>query len=249
MNAILFAAGLGTRLKPLTNDKPKALIEVNGMTMLRIALEKMENAGISKVVVNVHHFSELVIREIARFRSDRMEIVVSDESDRLLDTGGGLLKARPLFDAGSPILLYNVDIVTTASLKDFIAFHHTHNCLASLMVKERPTSRHLLFNDQMELVGWENLNTGEKIITRETNHYYPFGFQGIHILDPNIFNLITESGKFPIMELYLRLAREHTFKGFESRNDLWFDIGTPEKLNTTKKTIEQMSEAEKIQLT
>ncbi len=246
---MLFAAGLGTRLKPLTNDKPKALIEVNGMTMLHMALKKMENAGISKVVVNAHHFSQLIIEEIARFRSERIEIVISDESDQLLDTGGGLLKARPLFDADSPVLLYNVDIVTTASLNDFIAFHHTHNGLASLMVKERPTSRHLLFNDRMELAGWENLNTGEKILTRETDHYHPFGFQGIHILEPRIFDLITESGKFPIMELYLRLAREHTFMGYESRNELWFDIGTPKKLETTRKTVEQMSEADKKQLT
>jgi NDP-sugar pyrophosphorylase family protein len=248
MNAMLFAAGLGTRLKPLTNNKPKALIEVNGMTMLQLGLQKMENAGISKVVVNVHHFSDLVIEEIKRFRSDRMEVLVSDESDQLLDTGGGLLKARPLFDANSPVLLYNVDIVTTANLKDFIAFHHTHNGLASLMVKERPTSRHLLFNDRMELSGWENIGSGEKIITQKTSHFLPFGFQGIHILQPRIFDLITESGKFPIMELYLRLAREHTFMGFESRNDLWFDIGTPEKLQTTRKVIEQMSKDEQRQL-
>ncbi len=245
---MLFAAGLGTRLKPLTNNKPKALIEVNGMTMLQMALKKMENSGIRKVVVNIHHFSDLMIEEINRFRSDCMEVVVSDESDQLLDTGGGLLKARPLFDANSPVLLYNVDIVTTARLKDFIAFHHTHTGIASLMVKERPTSRHLLFNDRMELSGWENTSSGERIITKETSHFHSYGFQGIHILEPRIFDLMTESGKFPIMELYLRLARDHTFMGYESRNDLWFDIGTPKKLETTRNAVEQMSEDEKRQL-
>ncbi len=242
---MLFAAGLGTRLKPLTNDKPKALIEVNGMTMLHIALRKLENAGISKTVVNVHHFSELVMEEIIRFKSDKMEVIVSDESDQLLDTGGGLLKARPLFDANSPVLLYNVDIVTTANLKDFIAFHHSYDGLVSLMIKKRPTSRHLLFNEHIELAGWENLKTGEKIITKDTSNYKGFGFQGIHIIEPRIFDLIIESGKFPIIELYLRLSREHTLMGYESRNDLWFDIGTPEKFETTRKTIEQMSEGEK----
>jgi len=245
MNAMLFAAGLGTRLKPLTNNKPKALIEVNGMTMLKMALLKMENAGISKVVVNVHHYSDLVIEEINRFRSGRMEIVVSDESEQLLDTGGGLLKARPLFDNENPVLLYNVDIVTTASLKNFISFHQLHGDVASLMVKQRPTTRHLLFNEHMELAGWENLNTGDKIITKETSSYNAFGFQGIHIVEPRIFDLILETGKFPIMELYLRLARNHTFRGYESQHDLWFDIGTPEKLETTKKAIEQMSEDDK----
>ncbi len=248
MNAMLFAAGLGTRLKPFTNDKPKALIEVNGITMLQMALKKMENAGIRKVVINVHHFSQLVVEEISRFRSDHMKVVISDESDQLLDTGGGLLKARPLFEIDSPIMLYNVDIITTANLKDFIKFHKTRNALASLMIKKRSTSRHLLFNDQMELSGWENINTGEKIITKETDHYIPYGFQGIHIIEPDIFDLITESGKFPIMNLYLRLARERTLMGFESRDDLWFDIGTPEKLKNTRKTIEHLSEVAKNQL-
>lgn len=242
MNAMLFAAGLGTRLKPLTNDKPKALIEVNGMTMLHTALRKLENAGISKTVVNVHHFSNLVMEDIKRFNSDRMKVVVSDESDQLLDTGGGLLKARPLFDAKSPVLLYNVDIVTTANLQDFISFHRSHGELASLMIKHRLTTRHLLFNEQMELAGWENLKTGDKIITKDTSNYLEFGFQGIHIVEPRIFDLITETGKFPIMELYLRLASIQTFRGYESRNDLWFDIGTPEKLETTQKAIKQMSE-------
>lgn len=245
---MLFAAGLGTRLKPLTNEKPKALIEVNGMTMLYLALRKLENAGISKTVVNVHHFSDLVKKEIRRYQSDQMQVVVSDESDQLLDTGGGLLKARPLFDLESPVLLYNVDIVTTASLKNFIEFHHSHKGIVSLMVKQRPTSRHLLFNEDMELAGWENLNTGEKIITKETSTLRAFGFQGIHIVEPRIFDLITESGKFPIMELYLRLARTHTFMGYQSQNDLWFDIGTTQKLETTRKTINQMSEHEKKQL-
>lgn len=242
---MLFAAGLGTRLKPLTNDKPKALIEVNGMTMLHTALRKLENAGISKAVVNVHHFSNLVMEDITRFKSDRMKVVVSDESDQLLDTGGGLLKARPLFDAKSPVLLYNVDIVTTTNLQDFISFHRSHRELASLMVKHRPTTRYLLFNEHMELAGWENLNTNNKIITKETSNYNAFGFQGIHIVEPRIFDLILETGKFPIMELYLRLARNHTFRGYESQHDLWFDIGTPEKLETTKKAIEQMSEDDK----
>jgi NDP-sugar pyrophosphorylase family protein len=241
MNAIIFAAGLGTRLRPLTNDKPKALIEINGMTLLGIALKKIENAGISRVVVNVHHFREQVIRFLEQYQTSGMEILVSDEREQLLDTGGGLLKARYLFAPESPVLLYNADIVTTANLSGFIDFHNHNDALVSLMVKQRPTSRHLLFDDKMQLSGWENTKTAEKIICRQVKHYNPFGFQGIHIINPHFFDLVTETGKFSIMKSYLRLAGQYLFKGFESKDDIWFDIGSPEKLQNTKKQLSLMT--------
>lgn len=245
MNAMIFAAGLGTRLRPLTNDRPKALVEINGITMLEMALRKMESAGISRVIVNVHHFRDKMLEFIRNYQSATMEVVVSDESDQLLDTGGGLLKARSLFMPDEPILLYNVDIVTTASLPQFIDFHTKYDPVVSMMVKQRPTSRYLMFNKEMQLSGWQNTKTGEKIICREADQYENFGFQGIHIVSPCIFDLITETGKFPIMELYLRLAGHYTFKGYESKNELWFDIGSPEKLEHTKEQLSLLSEKEK----
>ncbi|MFO8001673.1 MAG: nucleotidyltransferase family protein [Marinilabilia sp.] len=237
MNAMIFAAGLGSRLRPLTSHKPKALIEVAGMPLLEIALRKMENAGITKVVVNVHHHREQMLRFIESYRSPGMEIIISDEKDQLLDTGGGLLKARPLFDAGNPVLLYNVDIVTTAMLTSVMRFHNQEAPLASLMVKERPTSRHLLFDEQMQLAGWENTQNGEEIIVRNVDPLRPMGFQGIHVINPAFFDLIEETGVFPIMKPYLRLARTHVIKGYETRNDEWFDIGTPEKLKSAEEYI------------
>lgn len=240
---MIFAAGLGSRLRPLTNDKPKALVKMAGTTMLEMALLKMKEAGISKVVVNVHHHRKQILEFLSAFHIPEMEILVSDEKEHLLDTGGGLLKARPLFDPDTPILLYNVDIVTTANIRHFIDFHNRQNPLVSLMVKDRPTTRHLLFDDQMNLVGWQNSKTGEKIITYQSETTRAFGFQGIHIVNPGIFDLIEETGTFPIMQMYLRLASEYPFKGFECTNDIWFDIGTPEKLGETEDYIRSHPEA------
>lgn len=242
---MIFAAGLGTRLRPLTNDRPKALVEINGITMLEMALRKMEHAGIRRVIVNVHHFRDKMLEFIRNYQSESMEVVVSDESDQLLDTGGGLLKARSLFTPNDPVLLYNVDIITTASLPRLIDYHQKHDPLATMMVKQRSTSRYLMFDENMQLSGWQNTKTGEKIICREAEQYENFGFQGIHIVSPRLFDLVTETGKFPIIELYLRLAGNYLFKGYESKDDLWFDIGSPEKLEHTKVQLSLLSDEEK----
>lgn len=248
MNAMIFAAGLGSRLRPLTNDKPKALVKIEGTTMLEIALKKIENAGITKTVVNVHHHHRQIVNFLSNYKTSGMEILISDEKDRLLDTGGGLLKARSLFDADTPVLLYNVDIITSADLNSFILFHEKEKPLVSLMVKDRPTSRYLLFNKNMILCGRENTKTGEKTMIRSASPTQSFGFQGVHIVSPEIFSLIRERGVFPIMQLYLRLGSEHIIKGYETKSDIWFDIGTPEKLKNTKKKVMELSEEERNKL-
>ncbi|MFW5753548.1 MAG: nucleotidyltransferase family protein [Marinilabiliaceae bacterium] len=245
MNAMIFAAGLGSRLRPLTDKKPKALIEVNGRPLLEIALRKMEHAGINKVVVNIHHHRDQILNFLENFQTSGMEILISDEKDKLLDTGGGLIKARPLFDPEDSVLLYSVDIVTTADISAFIRFHETENPLASLMVKNRPTSRYLLFDDQMQLAGWKNTHSGETIMTRPVMNPVQKGFQGIHIVSPAFFEQIEETGPFPITQPYLRLAATHKIKGFEPTNDIWFDIGTPEKLRNTEQFIRQHPEISK----
>jgi NDP-sugar pyrophosphorylase family protein len=249
MNAMIFAAGLGSRLRPVTDDKPKALVEIHGTTMLEIALKKIENAGITKTVVNIHHHHRQIVNFLSNYKTSGMEIIISDEKDRLLDTGGGLLKARSLFDANTPVLLYNVDIITSADLNLFIHFHEKETPLASLMVKNRPTSRYLLFDKNMILCGHENTKTGEKTLIRTASPTRPFGFQGVHIISPEIFNLIRERGVFPIMQLYLRLGSEHVIKGYETKNDIWFDIGTPEKLKKTREKILKLPEEERLNLT
>ncbi|MGQ1891136.1 sugar phosphate nucleotidyltransferase [Thermophagus sp. OGC60D27] len=244
MNAMIFAAGLGSRLRPLTNNKPKALMEIKGITMLELALKKLENAGISKTIVNVHHHRTQVIDFLKNYESSDMEIVISDEKERLLDTGGGLFKAQNLFDANTPVLLYNVDIVTNASLIPFIRFYEKEKPLVCLMVKHRPTSRYLLFNEKMVLSGWENANTGEKIVVRPQPIVKPFGFQGIHIVSPELFGFPAKKEVFSIMQLYLNLGRKSIIKGYETKDDIWFDIGTPEKLENTRERIELLSPGE-----
>lgn len=245
MNAMIFAAGLGSRLSPLTDEKPKALIEVNGRPLLEIALRKMEHAGMKKVVVNIHHHREQMLHFLENFQASGMEVMISDEKDQLLDTGGGLMKARHLFDPDASVLLYNADIVTTASLSAFIRFHEAEKPLASLMVKNRPTSRYLLFDDQMQLSGWQNTKSGETILARPVKNPAQKGFQGIHIVSPAFFGQIEETGAFPITQPYLRLAANHSIKGFESTNDIWFDIGTPEKLKDTEHFIREHPEISK----
>ena len=238
MNAMIFAAGLGSRLRPLTNEKPKALIEVAGYPLLELALKKLEHAGIKKVVINIHHHRDQMLNFLAQYPASNMKIIVSDEKNELLDTGGGLLHARSLFDAHTPILLYNVDIVTTAPLDQFIQFHEDQQPLASLMVKNRPTTRHLLFDEDMCLAGWQNSSSGETIMARPVQNSFPMGFQGIHIVSPNIFDFIQDSGVFSITKSYLELAAHHHIMGYESKDDVWFDIGTPEKLRNTEEYIQ-----------
>ncbi len=245
MNAMIFAAGLGSRLRPLTDEKPKALVEIGDHPLLEIALRKMEHAGIKKVVVNIHHHRDQMVHFLENYQTSVMEILISDEKDQLLDTGGGLLKARPFFDPDDSVLLYNVDVVTTADLSAFIHFHEKEGPLASLMVKNRPTSRYLLFDDQMQLSGWKNTQSGETIMSRPIKNPAQKGFQGIHIVSPAFFEQIEETGAFPITQPYLRLAAQHIIKGFESTNDIWFDIGTPEKLRNTEQFIRENPEISK----
>jgi len=232
MQAILFSAGLGTRLKPLTDNLPKALVEVAGKPVLQWNIEKLQALGCSRIVVNVHHFADKIIEFLRANHNFGAEVVISDERNQLLDTGGGLLKAKTFFKPDEPILAHNVDVLSDMDLPSLAQFHLKNNALATLVVRNRETQRYLLFDAEMNLAGWQNRATGEtRFVDRDsTTSLKPLAFSGIQIINPAIFPLITQTGKFPIVETYLQLARKNKIVGFEDSSAIWIDIGKPEQL-------------------
>lgn len=232
MKALLFAAGLGTRLKTYTQDKPKALVNLAGKPLLQHAIEHLKSFGINEITINVFHFAEQIIEFINQQNSFGIKINISDEREQLLDTGGGLKKAEVFLNGTEPILIYNVDVISNLNLIDVLNYHQQNKALATLVVRKRETSRYLMFDEQLQLTGWKNFSNGDTIISRADTFALsqPFAFSGIHILDPRIFNLITEEGKFPIMDLYLRLAKDHKIIGYRDQSELWMDLGKPDQL-------------------
>jgi NDP-sugar pyrophosphorylase family protein len=236
MKAMIFAAGLGTRLKGETRERPKALVEVGGKPLLQHAIEKLKNSGFAEIVVNVHHFSDLVIQFLNK-NDFGLPIHISDESEKLLETGGGLKKAQPFLTGSSPILLYNVDILNNIDIQKAIREHRKSTALATLIVMQRETQRYLKFNEENELVGWINKKTGETIVCREQDFVSAkeLAFSGIHIIEPEIFDFMPQEDCFPIMDLYLELAKTKTIKGYFDDSDLWMDVGKPEHLEQARK--------------
>lgn len=237
MKALIFAAGLGTRLKEYTADKPKALVCLAGKPLLQRAIEHLKAFGITDITVNVFHFADQVISFINGHDSFGIDIHISDERDQLLDTGGGLKKAGAFLKGNEPFLIYNVDIVSNLDLNVLLKYHQEQNALATLVVRSRQTSRYLMFDQNRQLAGWKNFSNGETIVSREDSFAgaSPLAFSGIHLVQPELLELITEEGKFPIMDLYLRLAKEHSIKAFIDQSDLWMDLGKPEELLMAEK--------------
>ena len=222
---MILAAGLGVRLRPITNTMPKALVVVDGKPLLQHALEHIKRYGIHDVIINVHHFPRQ-IEDFLRVNDNfGLSIVISDESDELLETGGGVKKAAWFFSDGEPFVVRNVDILSDLDLNLMMRFHRTEDPLATLAVRDRETSRYFLFEKENTLCGWENRKTEERRISRECGALRNFAFSGIQILQPDIFPLITESGKFSLTDLYIRLASNHPIKGFIDTSLVWRDIG------------------------
>jgi NDP-sugar pyrophosphorylase family protein len=227
MKAIIFAAGLGTRLKPLTDNRPKALIELNGNPLIWHTINNLKKHGINEVVVNVHHHAQMLINYLKNTNFG-IDVNISDERSFLLDTGGGLLNARQFLDGEEPFIAINVDIISSVDIEKVIEFHKKNRPLATLVVRKRQTGRLLLFDKNHRLTGWKNIDTGQEIILSEDYmHSIPLAFSGIHIISPDIFNLISEKGKFSIVDLYLRLAKDHPIIGYEDASDFWLDLGKP----------------------
>jgi NDP-sugar pyrophosphorylase family protein len=228
MKALILAAGLGTRLRPMTDNMPKALVRVKGKTLLEHSFDHLKANGIRDVIINIHHFPGMIKEFLKMHDNFGLNISISDESEELLETGGGLKKAACFFNDGKPFLVRNADIIADIDLTGLYHYHTRHSALATLAVRNRETSRYFLFDDQLFLSGWENLKTGERKITRQVESYVPLAFSGIQIIDPALFPLITETGKFSLTELYLRLSGSFKIAGYLDDLSFWMDGG---KLN------------------
>lgn len=234
MKAMIFAAGKGTRLGEITESIPKALVDINGKTALAIAVERCAGFGFDDIIINVHHFADMVEEEVERLISAGYKITVSDERDKLLETGGGLYKARYFFD-DKPFLLYNVDIVSDLNLRRLYNFHLEKKGLATLAVRHRPGNRFLLVDEEGLVKGWRNKATGEEILISKTGGpLREAGFSGIHVLEPDIFNFM-EEGIYTMTTLYLRVAKHQRIYTYQDDSGYWSDIGTPETLEKARR--------------
>ena len=235
MKAIIFSAGLGTRFKPWTDTHPKALALVNGKSLLQRNIEYLQQYNITDVVVNVHHFCAQVIEAIQKNNGWGSKITISDESDELLETGGGLLRAKKLLDDAGPFLSLNVDVLTDLNLDKLISFHQQNQPLVSFGVTERKTSRYILMDEQSRMCGWKNEHTGEEKIVISHNNLKAMAYSCVVVYEPKIFDLIKQQGKFSIMDTYLQLAAEHTILGYKHTGDKWVDVGKPESVAVAEK--------------
>ena len=228
---MIFAAGLGTRLKPLTDTMPKALVPVGGQPLLWHVIMKLKAAGYERIVVNVHHFAQQIIDYLQANANFGLDIRISDERQQLLETGGGIKNALPLFDANAPILIHNVDILSNLDL-----------CALPmdaplLVVSERKTKRYLQFDDTMRLVGWKNIETGEL----KGSEGRSLAFSGIHIFHPSLAPLLSDWPKrFPIMDFYLKVCRDHLIRGYEARDLNLLDVGKLDSLDQAEKFIKSL---------
>jgi len=234
MKAMIFAAGLGTRLGEISRSIPKALIEINGKSILQIAVEKVYAHGFDDIIVNVHLFADLVENEVEKLRKLNFNITVSDERKLLLETGGGLYKTRWFFD-NDPFLVYNADIITDLDLSALYRFHMENGGIATIAVRNRPGKRFFLVNESGLLKGWCNKETGEEIIVESNPGVLKeAGFSGIHIVNPEIFKYMDE-GVYSMTPLYLRLAQSYKIFTYWHDDGFWADIGTPENLKYVRK--------------
>jgi NDP-sugar pyrophosphorylase family protein len=228
---MVLAAGLGTRLRPLTNERPKALVEVAGRTLLEIALRRLSDFGVRDVIINVHHFADMVVGYLEANDNFGMQIEISRE-DILLDTGGGLKKAGWFFEGDSePFILHNVDVISTIDLGAMLRCHHEKQSLATLAVQNRSTSRYLLFDQRLQLCGRRLVREQKVEIVQAAAQTHELAFAGIHVISPRLLSMLTEEGSFSIITSYLRLAgQRERIVGFRADAYEWQDLGTPENV-------------------
>jgi N-acetyl-alpha-D-muramate 1-phosphate uridylyltransferase len=235
MKAMIFAAGLGTRLHPITQDIPKALVPVGGKALLERNLLYLQKFGIFDVMINVHHFADRIedfLRENNNFGSN---VTISDERAQLLETGGGLLKAAPFFSGEPAFVVLNADILTNLNLFRVLESQQSHGCIGVLAVMQRSSSRQLLFDSQMRLCGWHNSATGASKIARSSTNTTPFSFSGVSVLQPAILENLPFSGKFSLIDIFLHQAKTAEILGLDHTGDLLTDVGKPENIILAEK--------------
>ncbi len=241
MKAMILAAGLGTRLRPLTNDRPKALVEVAGRTLLEITIARLKSVGVREVMINVHHFGDMVVDYLKAHQSFGMRVEISRE-DVLLDTGGGLKKAAHFFleSPEEPFFLHNVDVISNIDLRRMVEVHREQQALATLAVQDRETSRYLLFDEGLQLSGRRLGREGTAEIVRSAARLEALAFSGIHVISPRVLSLMNEEGAFSIVTTYLRLAGQgERIRGFRADGFYWRDLGKPESVAKAAEDMER----------
>lgn len=235
MKGMIFSAGLGTRFKPWSDNHPKALALVNNKTLLQHSVEYLQRYGITDVVVNVHHFADQIIEAVNKNKGWGSNVIISDETNEVLETGGGLLKAKDLLQDGEPFVTLNADFLTDLNINDLIKFHKEKQSLISFGITNRKTSRYFLFDEDNRLCGWRNTNTGEERISITKDNLKQMAYSCVVVFQPEIFELIPQRGKFSLVETYLSLAAQYPIYGYDHTGDKLVDVGKPESVAIAEK--------------
>ena len=231
---MIFAAGMGTRLKPFTDNHPKALAQVNGVPLLERNIKYLQSYGINDFVINIHHFGGQILAFLGENDNFGANIEISNESDELLETGGGLLFAKRFLENEKTFLIMNVDILTDLNITNFINIHELKGGMVTLAVSDRDSTRKLMFNDKMYLKGWKNLTTNKKTVVGGIFKLRELAFSGVHCVNSEIFTKITRTGKFSIVDEYLDLMKEDIIIGYQHTANL-IDVGKPESVAEAEK--------------
>ena len=237
MKAMILAAGIGNRLRPVTENIPKALVEVGDQTMLERTILHLKHYGFDELIINIHHFAEKIKQYLARNQYFGVDIKFSEEKTELLDTGGGLKQASWFFKDDQSFLIHNVDVLSNLNLAKLWRFHQDKQALATLVVQNRPTSRYLLFDEQNRLCGWENTRSGKKVVIHHKKTLRRLAFSGIHMIRSGIFEYMPDKNVFSIMDVYMQVAGKETILAYRDNESHWFDIGNPENLKKARNFI------------
>jgi len=242
MKAFILAAGLGSRLAPLTNNKPKALVEVNGKPMLQNLIEKLVSQGFNELLVNVHHYGDLIVNFLKANNNFGVKVTISDERDRLLDTGGAMVKAAWFFYGDEPVLVHNVDVFTDMNFVNLMELHKKSKALVSLVIRNRDSSRKLLFDSNRHLKGWKHLQKNEiKWVDKPEAEVVERAYSGIYVASPSYPEKMQQEGSFSVVTEWLNMASRHVIAGVEYNEGLWFDLGSADKIYEAEQKINSKS--------
>jgi mannose-1-phosphate guanylyltransferase len=242
MKAMIFAAGLGTRMRPITDNLPKALVPINGVPMLEIVIRRLKFFGIQDIIINVHYLAEQIEDFLFQNNYFDINIKISDERAQVLETGGGLKKAKWFFDDGKPFLVCNTDVLSTIDISKLYSQHIENQSIVTLAVQQRATSRYLLFDENQQLSGWMNTKSGEVKLSRlEKNRLQMMAFSTFQILDPRIFDYFpVDKEVFTTIDVFLKAAATETIKGYYHNTDTWIDVGTPANIIPALAVVNQL---------